>query len=140
MGAWHGAPAVSQVDGYVQSDARRGFVELDSRSGFSMHYTTIYKEPQAFDSARGQVVWTLNPEDNTIYVNSGLIELVKGQTEVAGYMHLYMPWQAQTEPSELTLFIGMRNEVAANHYKYVPFVVGKPLLNWLGPIHHLGWY
>lgn len=131
VGAWHGAPAVTQVDGYVQSGVSRGFVELNSQQGFSMHYTTIYKDPQVFDSAKGQVVWTLKPNDNAIYVNSGEIELVQGQTQVKGYMHLYTPWAAKTEPSELTLFIGMRNEVAANHYKYVPFVVGKPLLSWL---------
>lgn len=130
-GAWKGAPAVTQVDGYVQSGARRGFVELDSQQGFSMHYTTIYKDPQKFDRAKGQVVWTLNPEDNAIYVNSGPLDLAQGETQARGYLHLYTPWQAKTEPTELTLFIGLRNEVATNHYKYVPFVVGKPLLNWL---------
>jgi len=130
-GAWKGAPAVTQVDGYVQSGARGGFVELDSQQGFSMHYTTIYTDSQKFDRAKGQVAWTLDPQDNAIYVNSGPLELAKGGTQVRGYLHLYTPWQAKTEPTELTLFIGLRDEVAANHYKYVPFVVGKPLLNWL---------
>lgn len=128
---WHGAPAVTGVDGYIQADSNGGFVELDSRDGFSMHYTTIYQDTQSFDTATGHVAWTLAEKDNAIYVNSGPITLVEGDTKAVGYMNLYTPWVAGSAPSDLTLYIALENEKVSNYPKYVPFVVGESLMGWL---------
>lgn len=130
-GAWQGAPAVSGVDGFVETTATRGFVDIDSQDGFSMHYTTVYEEAQRFEKMRGQVQWVLDRDNNSIYVNSGMLSMQQGDTEVRGYMNLFTPWFADTLPSDLTLLIGLRNEKISNYPKYLPTVVPDSLKQFL---------
>ncbi|MCV6614511.1 MAG: YhdP family protein [Cellvibrionaceae bacterium] len=129
--AWQGAPALSGVSGYLQSSAKQGFFDIDSHGAFSMHYTTVYNAPQVFERARGQVRWLLARDENSIFVNSGPIQMQAGQTEVNGSMQLYTPWFANTEPSDLTLFIGLKNERVENYAKYLPEVVAPSLREWI---------
>lgn len=130
-GAWLGAPAVSGVDGYIETTAKRGFVDIDSRQGFSMHYTTVYDDAQRFEQMRGQVQWVLDRDKNSIFVNSGQLEMQQGDTQVRGAMQLYTPWFANTAPSDLTLFIGLRNDKVSNYPKYLPNVVPDSLKKFL---------
>ncbi|GAA6153986.1 YhdP family protein [Pseudoteredinibacter isoporae] len=130
-GAWEGAPAVSGVDGFVETSAKRGFVDIDSQNGFSMHYTTVYDEAQTFETMRGQVQWVLSRENNSIYVNSGMLSMQQGDTQVRGYMNLFTPWFANTVPSDLTLLIGLKNDKISNYPKYLPTVVPDSLKQFL---------
>lgn len=130
-GAWQGAPAVSGVDGYIETTAKRGFVDIDSQRGFSMHYTTVYDDAQRFEQMRGQVQWVLDRDKNSIFVNSGPLTMQQGDTRVSGAMQLYTPWFANTAPSDLTLFIGLRNDKISNYPKYLPNVVPESLKKFL---------
>ncbi|WP_299773337.1 AsmA-like C-terminal region-containing protein [uncultured Pseudoteredinibacter sp.] len=130
-GAWQGAPAVSGVDGYVETSAKRGFVDIDSQNGFSMHYTTVYDDAQRFETMKGQVQWVLDRDANSIYVNSGQLSMQQGETQVRGAMQLFTPWFADTVPSDLTLFIGLRNDKVSNYPKYLPNVVADSLKKFL---------
>src|SRR5438132_574016 len=66
---WQGVPTLSKVDGFVQAGQRGGFVDIDSRQGFSLHYYPTYDAPMEYQQAKGQVAWWLQPENNQIYVN-----------------------------------------------------------------------
>ncbi len=129
--AWRGVPALRQVDGFVQANQRGGFINIDSRQGFSMHYIPTYAAPMAFETAQGQVAWSLRPENNQIYVNSGELSFRSGKEEVTGHMWLAIPWQRNSGDIDLYLQIGAR-QIAAEHYpKYTPAVVPQNLLSWL---------
>ncbi|AFV00632.1 exonuclease VII, small subunit [Simiduia agarivorans SA1 = DSM 21679] len=130
-GAWHGAPAVTGVDGYVQSTLRDGFVVLDSRDRFSMHYTSVYDNPMAYDTARGHVAWWIRPEQQAVYVNSGPIAFTGADGEATGFLYIDIPTQGRDMPLELLLQIGIRNSAAQYHKKYVPRVVSDNLRSWL---------
>ena len=46
-------------------------------------------------------------------------------------MQLFTPWFADTVPSDLTLFIGLRNDKVSNYPKYLPNVVADSLKKFL---------
>lgn len=129
--AWQGVPALAGVDGYVQAGQKGGFVDIDSRQSFSMHYSPTYKAPMEYDRAKGQVAWHLQPEKNQIYVNSGQLEFQKGEELARGYMWLSLPWQRNTGDIDLYLQIGAKQLNASLYQKYTPSVVPESLLDWL---------
>ncbi|MEN0035615.1 MAG: AsmA-like C-terminal region-containing protein [Cellvibrio sp.] len=129
--AWQGVPALAGVDGYVQAGQKGGFVDIDSRQSFSMHYSPTYKAPMEYDRAKGQVAWHLQPEKNQIYVNSGQLEFQKGDELARGYMWLSLPWQRNTGDIDLYLQIGAKQLNASLYQKYTPAVVPETLLDWL---------
>lgn len=128
---WFGAPALRQVDGYVQADAHGGWIDLDSHRGFSMHYTGIYTDPMVFDEATGQVAWSLRKDANRVFVNSGRLQLRKGESRASGYFYLRTPWYRHSEQGELILQIGLENTPAADYRHYVPVVVDEGTRHWL---------
>ena len=129
--AWKGAPAVTQVDGYLQADQQGGLVDLNSLHGFSMHYPLAYKLPMVYSRAQGQVRWSLQPENNAIYVNSGLLNFSGEDGEAAAYFHVFAPWIKGSAESEMILQIGLKNSRVKYHEKYVPFTLPDSLENWL---------
>jgi len=130
--AWQGVPGLVGVDGYLQAGQAGGFVNIDSRRGFSMHYSPTYSEPMAYDTAKGQVAWHLQPEKNQIYVNSGLLEFRQGQEIARGYMWLGLPWKRNTGDIDLFLQIGGQQLGASRYKKYTPATVPASLADWLG--------
>jgi uncharacterized protein (TIGR02099 family) len=129
--AWQGVPALRKVDGFIQATQRGGFVDIDSREGFSMHYSPTYTAPMEYTQAKGQVAWSLQPENNQIYVNSGALEFINGKEHAKGYMWLALPWQRNTGDIDLYLQIGANNLDASLYSKYTPAVVPHSLLDWL---------
>ncbi len=128
--AWRGVPALTGVDGHVQVGQRGGFINLDARSGFSAHFDPTYAQPMAYEQASGQVAWHLEPENKRIYVNSGALELRRGDEALRGYLWLSLPWGIPGDV-DLYLHIGARQLAAALYAKYVPATLPDPLLDWL---------
>ena len=128
---WMSVPALSGVDGYLQLGQKGGFVDIDSKQQFSMHYAMIYGAPMEYDSAKGQVAWHLQPENNQVYVNSGQLTFRKGDELAQGHMWLSMPWQRNTGDIDLYLQIGARQLNASLYKKYTPAVIPQTLKNWL---------
>ncbi|WP_084618539.1 YhdP family phospholipid transporter [Cellvibrio sp. OA-2007] len=128
--AWHGVPALTGVDAYLQAGQKGGFVDIDTQQ-FTMHYSPTYSAPMAYDRAKGQVAWHLQPENNQIYVNSGQLEFQQGDEVARGYMWLSLPWQRNTGDIDLYLQIGARQLNAGLYQKYTPAVVPQSLLAWL---------
>ncbi|MFC3114101.1 YhdP family protein [Cellvibrio fontiphilus] len=132
VGAWRGVPALTGVDGYLQAGQKGGFVDIDSRRGFSMHYSPTFAGAMDYDRARGQVAWHLQRDKNQIYVNSGLLEFQKGDELARGYMWLGLPWQRNTGNIDLYLQIGGQQVSASRYRTYVPQTLPEPLRKWLG--------
>lgn len=131
VNAWQGVPALRTVDGFVYANKNGGFVDIDSRDGFSMHYYPTYSAPMEYQQAKGQVAWWLQPDNNQIYVNSGALEFTKGDEHAKGYMWLSLPWKRYTGDIDLYLQIGATKLNASLYSKYTPAVVPRPLLDWL---------
>ena len=131
VNAWHGVPALRKVDGLVYAHQHGGFVDIDSHHGFSMHYLPTYAAPMEYQQAKGRVAWSLEPEKNQIYVNSGALEFANGDEHAKGYMWLSIPWHRNTGDIDLYLQIGATKLGASLYSKYTPAVVPKSLLTWL---------
>lgn len=129
---WEGVPGFTGVDGFVNADQKGGRLDLNSQSGFSMHFAQTYAVPMAYESARGQIAWYLAPEDNQLYVNSGPIRL-EGESEAAtGHFWLSMPWQRNTGDIDLFLDIQAERMAAGLYAKYLPKDLPQGLRSWLG--------
>lgn len=129
--AWQGVPALRKVDGFVHATQQGGFVDIDSRQGFSMHYSPTYAAPMEYQQAKGQVAWKLQPEINQIYVNSGALEFTNGAEHAKGYMWLSIPWKRNSGDIDLYLQIGANKLDASLYSKYTPAVAPRSLLDWL---------
>lgn len=131
VNAWAGVPALESVDGYLQAGQSGGFVDIDSRRGFSMHYQPTYAAPMQYERAKGQVAWHLQPDNNRIYINSGQLEFQQGEELARGYMWLSMPWKRGTGDVDLYLQIGARQLNASLYQKYTPALIPTTLKSWL---------
>lgn len=129
--AWQGVPALAGVDGYLQVGHTGGFVNIDARQNFSMHYSPLYSAPMHYDRAKGQVAWHLQKEKNQIYVNSGQLEFQQGDELAQGYMWLALPWQRNTGDIDLYLQIGAQQLNASRYKKYTPAAIPQSLRDWL---------
>lgn len=131
VNALGGVPALVGVDGYVQAGQAGGTVDIDSRRGFSMHYSPTYDKPMEYDTAKGQVAWHLQPENNRIYVNSGLLEFRQGDELARGYMWLSLPWKRDTGDLDLYLLVGGKQLTTKLYQKYTPATLPETLSEWL---------
>jgi uncharacterized protein YhdP len=131
VNAWRGVPALRKVDGMVQASQKGGFVDINSRQGFSMHYSPTYSAPMEYQQAKGRVAWWLQPEKNQIYVNSGALEFTNGDEHAKGYMWLSLPWRRDSGDIDLYLQIGAKKLGASLYSKYTPAVIPPSLLTWL---------
>lgn len=131
VGAWRGVPALTGVDGFISANRLGGFVDIDSRHGFTMHYIPTFDDPMDYERAQGQVAWHLQPENNRVYVNSGLLEFQKGDELARGYMWLQMPWRRNTGDLDLYLQIAGQNIDAKRYTTYVPETLPDSLRQWL---------
>ena len=131
VNAWRGAPALGGADGYVQLGKRGGRASIDSRRGFSMHYSPSYSAPMVYDQFQGQVAWQLAPELNQIHINSGALRFRQGDEDLTGYMWLFLPWQRNTGDIDLYLQVGGRNLNASLYQKYLPALAPPSLRQWL---------
>lgn len=130
LDSWRGAPAVELLNGYIEAKPLSGFVDLDSKNGFSMHYPTIYHQPLVFETARGRVHWNVDLKRKTVDVYSGLLAVDGAPGAGRGYFSLHIP-MANQGGEELILQLGLRDSKAQYHKSFVPYVVPQPLLDWL---------
>lgn len=128
-GAWHGVPGFTQVSGYLQSGIGYGFIDLDSRNGFSMFYPQIYHEPMAFQRAAGRVQWQWQPDQKTVLVGSDYASLSGDAGDARGNFWLNLPLNQST--GEMYLAIGLRNSQAKYRSMFLPYILPNNLLSWL---------
>lgn len=131
LASWRGAPAVEQLNGYVETKPLTGFVDIDSRHGFAMSYPTIFHEPLTFDTARGRVHWRVDLDGDAVDVHSGLLAIEGAAGLARGYFSLHMPTKEGQGDEELILQIGLRDSNTRYHRHFVPYTLPRPLLDWL---------
>lgn len=130
--AWLGVPALTHVDGYVQSTLRQGFVEVDSRNGFSMFYQKVYDEPMVFDNAKGQVNWFIDYSKRHLTLYSGLLQANGDAGQGRGYFALNTPTYPNSGiTTELQLQLGAYNSKAKYHKIFVPAKIPQSIRDWL---------
>ncbi|GAA4952826.1 YhdP family protein [Halioxenophilus aromaticivorans] len=129
--SWRGAPALTNINGFVSSGAKDGYVLLADAPEFAVHFPDIFANGLDFNSVQGSVGWQLRPRDNAIYVNSGLLQLTRNESEVSGKFRLFLPWVDGSEPMNMTLAVGLTNGKADERENYIPTVIDKDLREWL---------
>lgn len=127
-----GAPALTNVNGYVSMNLRRGRFDVDVNDGFTLFLPKVYYDPIQFAQARGQVGWEIDFEKRMAYITSGLLTVTNPEEEGKGYLNLALPFSKKWGTQHMTLVLGIEKTLAKNHEKYVPKTVPKPLYDWLG--------
>lgn len=130
-GTWHGVPAFTGVSGYLHSGIGYGYIDLDSRDGFSMHYPEVYHQPMQFQRAGGRVQWQWQPELETVLVGSDFASLSGEAGEARGSFWLQLPLPGADFHSQMYLGIGLRNSEARHRDTFLPYILPQSLLAWL---------
>ena len=128
---WYEVPAFQGVSGYLYTTARNGYVQVDTEAGFSAAFADVYEQPLQFDAVRGQVAWSLRPEENLIYINSGRLQVRDGEELAQGHFWLSLPWQPDSGDIDLIIHLGAQQMSADQHRKYVPVLLPEGLREWI---------
>jgi uncharacterized protein (TIGR02099 family) len=132
--AWGGAPSGRGLQGYLQMDARKGFVDVDS-DDVDLHLPRLFTEAWHYDHLNTRVQWTVG--DDGFRVGSTAID-VRNDTVGTGLdgsvrFDLYSTRDASGAPvSELSLLVGMRSMDVALRSAYLPKLPRvQPTMDWL---------
>jgi len=118
VGAWQGAPAGAGIQGYVEANSYRGFVELDT-ADFTVFLPRLFSDQWHYDSANSRVNWQVG--DGQIRVNSSVIDVsndfLHGHVQFDLWNHRDSNGDLE---SELTLLIGLIEVNGAFKSLYLP--------------------
>lgn len=128
---WKGSPQIANLDGYIEASALSGFVQINSQKTFLMHYPDIFAQPFVFDTAQGEVGWRVEPENNQVLVNSGLLTMRGGLGVTNGYFYLDAPLERGSRLNELVLQIGLQGGKVSDHQRLIPFIVPDSIGRWI---------
>jgi len=126
-----GIPGIQKLDGYLDTGALAGHVDIASERGFQMFFPDVYRQPIDLERMRGQVAWAVNTGANQVHVNSGLLQGQGEVGEVSGYFFLDAPFIPKSRPSELMLQLGLQDSEVTQHKVLVPYLVPQSLQDWL---------
>ncbi|WP_445365073.1 YhdP family protein [Microbulbifer sp. ANSA001] len=128
--AFRGAPAITNLTGYLELEGANGRVELDG-SAFTAHFPNLYRNTFSFDQASGTVAWNLDRDANEISILSGPLRLDGALGEVNGQFMLSLPVKAQSRPTDLVLALSLHDAAVTTQEQLVPTTVSKDLRDWL---------
>lgn len=126
-----GAPALSNINGFVSMNLHRGRFDVDVDDGFTLFLPKVYHDPMDFAEAHGQVGWEIDFKNRITYITSGLLTVTNPEEEGKGYLKLTLPFSKKWGTQQMTLVLGIEKTLAENHKKYVPKTVPKSLYDWL---------
>lgn len=128
--AWGGAPAGRGVQGYLQTGARSGFVEVDS-TDFELHLPRLFPAAWHYDRVNTRVHW--NVGEDGFRIGSAPIEVRGEGLDGTVRFDLYSTRDAAgARVSELSLLVGMRSMDVALRSAYLPTLPRlKPTMDWL---------
>ncbi|PCO06156.1 TIGR02099 family protein [Microbulbifer flavimaris] len=129
--AHKGAPAVQQLDGYLQLRGGRGIVELDVSEGFTLHFPKLYEQPFTLDGARGTLAWAVDRDNNSVQVYSGPLALRGSLGKIDGQFLLELPFKPHSRAAALTLALGLQDAPVTAQRLLVPFTASDELRDWL---------
>lgn len=131
VAAWQGAPALEKVDAYLETTADTGFVEVESRYGFSMHFPDLYAKAMTYEQVRGRVSWHIDPRDHAVYVGSQGIDLKGEDGEGRAAFWVDIPARKSHRANEMYLTVGLKNSQVIYRNKYLPNTLPDTLQGWL---------
>ncbi|ROS01238.1 uncharacterized protein (TIGR02099 family) [Sinobacterium caligoides] len=128
VSSWKGAPGANQLSGYLQAGTLSGFVDLDD-TPLQLSFPKIYHEALSFDKAKGRVAWHVG---DRVAVNSGPIAVSADFGEAKVQLDLDLAkTHEDPDPSTMSLLVGLRDSEASYRDNFIPYVLPKPLLDWL---------
>ncbi|MEH6810964.1 MAG: YhdP family protein [Motiliproteus sp.] len=128
VASWNGAPEIRGVDGLLTIDQQGGQVDFDS-TNVLLNFPDLYQQGWMLKQASGVVSWRL--DDDSVWVESGLLQMAMDGIEANGRFSLDMPL-AKDIASNFTLMIGMDNSNGQMAPLFVPDkVVDQGLFSWL---------
>ena len=123
--AFYGAPVLRNVNGYLQSSAREGFIRFHS-DRFYMGYPRLYSDGWWFDKAQGEVHWQIG--DSLRVFGLGL-QINQGPTQVAGEFDLH---QYRDADDTFYLNVGLTEAEEALGLTLIPDLILPPdLVSWI---------
>lgn len=126
--AWAQAPSLSRINGYLESDERRGFVDLDT-SDAVLAFPRLFEKGWQLAHARGRVGWSVDLP--MVQVRSGLLALSPPGANLRGRFRLWLP-QDGRDPS-MSLALGITEGEGARTASFLPSkIMGQGASDWLG--------
>ncbi len=129
--SWRNVPAARGVNGYLEADARHGFVELDSPEGLAMLYPKVYENYMEYGAIRGRVDWFRQPGTEEVAVVGGPIRIDGPEGRGTAYLDLRLPLRRELGAPEMILMVGMTNSRARFADRYIPETLNPALRGWL---------
>lgn len=127
---WNRVPALKNVSGYVESTSEQGYVLLNA-DNFELFADKVYDQAIVFDQAQGLVGWLLQPSQNNISVYGNDLAVTGNFGKANAFFRVDIPWVEGSNPSELTLQIGLQQGTVENSRQLLPRALPKNLSQWI---------
>ncbi len=126
--SWGNAPALSGIQGYVESDERSGHVDLDTTVA-ELAFPRMFRDSWKLDIARGRVGWRLG--EGEVRVRSSILDVSMPQATLRAQFGLSLPLTEEAAPG-MSLRIGVLNADATVTGSFLPaHVMGEGAVEWL---------
>jgi len=131
VASWRGAPAGRGINGYFEATGREGFIEIDSPSGFAMHYPQVYEDFMPYGAVRGRVDWRWREDRHQVEVASGPISIDGEEGRGTAFLYLNLPTRKDEFEPEMSLMVTLRDSHSRYVDRYLPTVLSPQLRDWL---------
>lgn len=126
--SWGNAPALSGIQGYIESDERSGHVDLDTTAAI-LAFPGLFRESWSLETARGRVGWRLG--DGEVRVRSSILDVSMPNATLRAQFGLGLPLKGESAPS-MSLRIGVLDADATVTGSFLPArVMGEGAVEWL---------
>lgn len=125
---WHGAPGAAGVSGYLEVGPLRGRIDLISQS-FSLSFPGLFPAPLDFSEIATQLRWQV--AEQRLLITSNAMKLQTDHGAAAARLALDIPLHKDIGTPLMNLEVGLIDADAGVRERYLPEVLGEPLLAWL---------
>lgn len=131
---YHGAPALSGVDGRLFLTPDQGWIDLDSNH-FGMGFPELFTSPWQYQQARGRIHWEVTDvaqhRHPVVRIHSDLLHLHNAQLQATGRFGLYLPIDRRYQ-TDLSLLISLQRADARHAKDYLPQpIIGAKLSQYI---------
>ncbi|WP_461481016.1 YhdP family protein [Porticoccus sp.] len=131
ISSWHGAPAIRQLNGYLETLNASGTLEIDSPDGLALHYPQVFDGYMEHSAFRGQLRWLWDAPHHSLKIASGRLEMGGEEGIGRAYLQLDIPVSQPDSKPEMYLMVGVRNSHSRYRQRYLPNNLEPGLLHWL---------
>ncbi len=131
LSSWRGAPAIRQLNGYVETANASGLLEINSPDGLALLYPQVYEDYMEHSAFRGQLRWLWDAPNHALKISSGRLEMGGEEGVGRAYLHLNIPVSLPGGKPEMYLMVGVRDTHSRFRQRYLPNNLDPALLGWL---------